>query len=109
MPGTATLALGAPEKEGQRLVVSGWTWEEILKQGPQVLSVTANDIPLGEAEINSQNTHFRHSFLLPQRVVGKQLMSIKLTVHPVIHVGGTEIGLRIQSISVVKGGVKGSH
>jgi len=90
MPATATVRIGAPDRPGAHLSLEGWCVTEQLREGPLRVAISANGISLGEAQ--EREVSFRNEFALPDSLVGKQVLTLSIRVHPTIRVGGQDYG-----------------
>jgi hypothetical protein len=100
MPAAATVRIGGPTHPGQRLRIDGYCAETLLAKGPFRVALTADGLPLGEVEITAPETHFDHTFLLPDSLIGKGLMEVTIRVNPVEQVGGRVYGAQFGTISI---------
>lgn len=100
MGARATLKIGGPDSPGERLTITGFCWDELLRKGPMHLAAAADGVPLGSAELHGPDIRFEQSFALPAGLVGRPSLEIALTAAPVKKMDSREYGLLIESIEV---------
>jgi hypothetical protein len=80
MSKSAVVRLSGPAARGQSLFVSGYAPETVLQNGPIVLTACADGERLGDATIRPPGQRFQFRFPLPDRLVGKYLIQVRLEV-----------------------------
>ena len=101
MPRRATVRLGGPRFEKDRLVLEGFCPGLQLNAGPLHLIVSADGIPLAGTQIAFPESNFRREFYLPPALTGRPAVEVAISVDRVIHdVGGRELGLVFGTISI---------
>jgi len=93
MPQRATLRIGGPTAQGQKLYLRGICPEEQLRAGPLEVSVTAEGARLPPAAIRAGENAFELGFALPASLVGKRELAIGLEVSRVIRPASDPRGL----------------
>jgi hypothetical protein len=96
----ATLKIAGPDAPGERLTITGFCWDELLRKGPIHLAAAAEGIPLGSAEFRGPDIRFEHNFSLPAALAGRRSMEITLTVSPIKNMDSQEYGLMIESVAI---------
>ena len=94
--------IGGPDTPGQRLEIIGLCPEEMLKYGPQHLTVTTDGVTLGETDLRAPGGHFRRSFPLPSSLLGRPVVEIGIHVSRTVRVGMRDYGVLIESLSRVR-------
>jgi hypothetical protein len=85
MPQRATLRMGAPERPGEKLYLSGGTSSELLQKGPVTVKVAVNGAALPPVTIHRGEESFELWFPLPDAVVGKVEMNVAVEVSRTFH------------------------
>jgi len=76
----ATVSLGGPTRPGQTLYLSGHCPAGLLAQGPARLAVSADGQPLGSSELRLGDRRFELALALPDRLVGRTVMDVRLAL-----------------------------
>lgn len=114
MQQTATIHLRGPDSADRKLVLDGWWPETLPKNGLLHLSVSADGMPLGAAEINDLRSvdltlilpaslvghnHFRYLFAVNPSIVGRSRVDIGISVDRVsTDPGGRRLGLLLGAV-----------
>lgn len=85
MPQSATVRLSAPEKPGERLYLTGFAPEAILKTGPVTLAVRADARALGKFLVRNPNAPFTCDFPLPNPSGNQESIEITVDLDKVLH------------------------
>jgi hypothetical protein len=93
MPERASLTIGRPAAPGGKLILSGYCSSEQLKGQFPVISVSADGLSLGETQLAQGEEHFLRTFPIPPALTGPGMMTITISVKPVLHVGGLNYGI----------------
>ena len=95
MPKHASLHLAAPERPGEKLYLHGGTSRDLLQQGPVVVTVAVNGMPLPQATLRGSQEEFELWFPLPDAMVGQPIMNVTVDVSRTIRIGldQRELGL----------------
>jgi hypothetical protein len=78
MPQVATVHVGGPLRRGQHLRIEGYCPAGLLARGPARLTVSADGQPLGQADLRLGDARFQQEFPLPEAIVGRPSMSVRL-------------------------------
>ena len=78
MPKQATVRLGAPKSPGQKLHLTGFAPEELFRQGPVHLKVSADGKVLGVFTLTAADTQFDLITVMPAESVGHEETLITL-------------------------------
>ncbi|HEV2687304.1 MAG TPA: hypothetical protein VGV35_02085, partial [Bryobacteraceae bacterium] len=87
MPRTATVRIGGPSSEGQKLQVTGYAPAPVLEKGPIQVSFQAAGIPIGTATLKKAES-FSLEFTLPNALVGRPEMELEIEVSRTTQVPG---------------------
>ena len=80
MPRRASVRMGAPTANGQKLYLRGGCPDEQLKEGPLPVTVEVEGVKLPPAVIRPGENAFELAFPLPDSVVGKPEMHVTVEV-----------------------------
>ena len=97
---STSLRIAGPSAPGARLTVTGFCWDELLRNGPMHLGVAADGFFLGSAEFRGPDTRFEQSFPLPATLVGRPSVEITLTASPIKKMDSEEYGLMVESVVI---------
>lgn len=100
MPGQASLRMAGPASATESLLLSGYCWEEELKRGPLTVTVSTDDLVVGQAILKGSETRFHYLFPLPSSLIGRELMTVRIKVDPPIRLGGQDYGLIFGTVAV---------
>ncbi|MEP6717297.1 MAG: hypothetical protein ABJC09_17120, partial [Terriglobia bacterium] len=103
MPGRASLRLGAPDRAGKKLSIEGHCPEDQLARAARHITVTADGVPLGEAQISDPEANFVRLFDMPDSLAGRRWIEINIRVTPTVRKDGQEYGLVFGKIAIVPG------
>ncbi|MBM3745004.1 MAG: hypothetical protein FJW34_04320 [Acidobacteria bacterium] len=78
MPRAATVQVGGPVSRGQRLWLEGYCPAGLLAQGPARLIVSVDGQSLGQAELRQGDAPFQLGFPLPEALVGRPTLTVRL-------------------------------
>jgi hypothetical protein len=84
MPKSATVQLSGPNTPSQRLYLTGFAPEAVLKSGPVTMTVRADAHELGRTVIRDPNTKFAFDFALPADLLDKQSIEISVELDKVL-------------------------
>ena len=100
MGARATLKIAGPDSAGERLVITGFCWDDMLRHGPMHLAAAADGAPLGSVEFRGPETRFEQGFMLPAALVGRPSIEITLEASPIKRMESREYGLMIESVEI---------
>jgi len=78
MPRAATVHVGGPPRPGQHLWMEGYCPAGLLERGPARLAVSVDGQPLGQADLRQGDARFQLEFPLPEALVGRPAMTVRL-------------------------------
>jgi hypothetical protein len=99
----AALRIGAPAREGAKLILDGGCAPEQVRQGPLQLRVSVNGVPLPAASVAScGGENFALAFDLPPGLTRKSWLDIVVEVNRVYRAPGDqrELGLAFGTFEV---------
>ncbi len=102
MPGRATLRMAGPQTAGEKLYLNGYCPDEQVRQGPLVVTVSADGSVLGARNIGAGQNAFELAFALPAALVGKPEMRVEISVSRTFRtaVDTRDLGLAFGSVEV---------
>jgi hypothetical protein len=101
MPKHATLRIGGPDSDKDRLLLQGFCPDVQLRRGPLHLFVTVDRIPLEEIEITEPENSFRRLLVMPTLLIGRKAVEVEITVDRTTHSpDGRELGVVFGTISI---------
>jgi hypothetical protein len=100
MGARATVKIAGPDAPGQRLTITGFCWDELLRGGPMHLAAAADGVSLGSGEFRGPEARFEQSFALPAALVGRPSIEIALTASPIKKMDSREYGLMVESVAI---------
>jgi hypothetical protein len=80
MPRRATVRLGGPRSEKDKLLLEGYCPDQQLKAGILHLSVSVDGISLASTEIGGPENKFRRLFVMPPSLVGRNSVEVAVSV-----------------------------
>jgi hypothetical protein len=100
MPGEAVVRLRGPNSPGEKLLLAGFCPEEELRAGSRHVRVSAEGERIGDFEILDPQPDFSRLFLLPDTLVGRDVVTIEIRVTPVSRKSGQEYGAVFGKIAI---------
>jgi hypothetical protein len=94
MPKRATLRIGGPRSPSEKLYLRGNCSDAGLGEGPAVVRILVDGVPLPEATVRNRDRRFNLSFPLPGQAVGKSSLEVTVESNRAKMVGSSEFTLR---------------
>jgi hypothetical protein len=101
MPKHATLRMGGPDSDKDRLLLQGFCPDVQLRSGPLHLFVTVDRVPLEGIQIAEPENSFRRLLVIPRSLIGRKTVQVEITVNRTTHApDGRELGVVFGTISI---------
>ncbi|HOL71787.1 MAG TPA: hypothetical protein PKW45_10100 [Bryobacteraceae bacterium] len=102
MPRQASVRLGGPRSESERIYLRGYCPPEQTAKGPLQIAVEADGILLGVRPITKGGTEFELDFEVPPQLIGKDTVDVSLTVDRTFRTEGDvrELGLVFGTVEI---------
>jgi len=100
MPAEAELSIAGPEAAGEHLSLTAYCLGDQLKRGPLHLTVTADGIDVGKADVLNPETEIHRRFALPDALLNRKTMTLRIAIDPVIVIAGQPYGALFGDIQI---------